>query len=549
MSFLIDNKIIENALLNWDFTLVKVLKHEESKSNVMYSCDYSKYLADTGALDELLIFINELKANKVSNNLLFSNSQFKICLHLLSIDGRLTSGYDFFSKVYCLSKYEKIVELKSLLLSDEWGKNVKVDINAEQNMVLNFALNKILSSNIANVSLLTRYIDHLFIAKNMNAIRKKSIIYSIINYCGLDNSISSEFFKLKEQYYNHIQKLLAMIHSFSPESGANLMMGRLYSLIQSNNNLSIERNNNPRVAICISGMSRADISGLRSIFEKLAIPLNADVFMHTWDVQQDWIGGARANDRFWFRTFNIDESKIPKNLLNLTYLKEHFPKISESLLTVSYSKLDKDVITSSFKLTSLLIENQDEFLERYSIGDNYKSRETLNQIKMFYGMNRVFSLLEEYERENGIRYDYVIKLRPDLIIKSGLDFSKLLELKPSDLAVPTGFYGIQDMVFYAHRDIYSQIVGIFNYMIDAKKLSPLLAFPKYDAHALFFGWLLHKDIKPVLCGIKYNVEEGIKNLKIPNLSLALEKDIHVKSKFKYPEESKWLESFLRDKAK
>lgn len=398
--------------------------------------------------------------------------------------------------------------------------------------------------------LLVKFIDHIFVSKNINDIRKKSMVCTIINYCALDVNVENQFFKLREQYYNHLQKIMSIIHGFSSEDGSRLFMFKLYQMLQKHNDFSLDKSFDlPRVAICISGMSRADISGLRFIFENLVSPLNADVFMHTWDVQQDWIGGARANDRFWFRTFNIDESKIPKNLLNLTYLKEHFPRISESLLTVSYSKLDKDVIMSNFKLTSLLVENQDEFIEKYSIGDSYKSRETLNQIKMFYGMNRVFTQLEEYEKEKGIKYDYVIKLRPDSIIKSGLDFSKLLELKPSDLAVPTGFYGIQDMVFYAHRDIYSQIVGIFNYMIDAKKLSPLAAFPKYDAHALFFGWLLHKDIKPVLCGIKYNVEEGVKNLKIPNLSLALETDINVKSKFKYPEESRWLESFLRDKAK
>ena len=104
------------------------------------------------------------------------------------------------------------------------------------------------------------------------------------------------------------------------------------------------------------------------------------------------------------------------------------------------------------------------------------------------------------------------------------------------------------MVFYAPRFSYEQAIGIFNPMLENKKLSPFLNFPKYDAHALFFAWLLKYNIKPAPCDIKYNIEEGVRNLKVPNLKGALDHDLNDNNKLKYPEETKWLENLLTKKA-
>ena len=98
------------------------------------------------------------------------------------------------------------------------------------------------------------------------------------------------------------------------------------------------------------------------------------------------------------------------------------------------------------------------------------------------------------------------------------------------------------------RFSYEQTIGVFNSMLRSKKLSPFLDFPKYDAHALVFAWLLKYNIKPAICEIRYNIEEGIRNLKVPNLKEALYKDCDEKNKQDYPEETKWLGDFLTDKS-
>lgn len=549
----ISDNLISKSLVSWDFDTVSLLKEQRYKMDIMYLPQYCKYLADIGELNKLSSLVKELKSTPIGLGL-YSSEQFNICKRLIELDERLTVDITketgFFAKVYSLTKKGDLKSLSQLLLSDNWKLNVKKDISSEDNMILNYAFNELMSSYYINSQLIVIYLHYIFEAKNINSIRKKNYLYRIINFCGMNESLSTDFFKLKEQYYNHLQKLMSMIHSFSNEDGAKIYMNKLFMLIQNHNNLSLKKNYpNPRVAICISGMSRDDLSGLFSIFQHLVKPLEADVFMHTWDTQQEWIGGARANDRFWFRTFNINELKVPKDLINLDFLCENYPNVHKALITSSYIALDEKKLTSNFNFTRLLVENQEEFIINNKINDNYKSRESFNQIKMFYGMHKVFGLLEQYEVENNFKYDYVIKVRPDLIIKQGISFSDLSKLNESELAVPTGFYGIQDMVFYGPRDIYSQIVSIFNRMLESERLSPLDKFPKYDAHALFFGWMLYKNIRPVLCGIKYNIEEGISNLKVPGLKQALSKDCNIKTRFKYPEETEWLDSFLKNKAK
>ena len=47
-----------------------------------------------------------------------------------------------------------------------------------------------------------------------------------------------------------------------------------------------------KVAICISGIYRNHINGIRKIKNNLIDPLGADVFIHTWDEKAIWLGNG-----------------------------------------------------------------------------------------------------------------------------------------------------------------------------------------------------------------------------------------------------------------
>ena len=42
-----------------------------------------------------------------------------------------------------------------------------------------------------------------------------------------------------------------------------------------------------KIAICLSGLSRCALLTFESLISNIAIPLNADIFIHTWDIDDD----------------------------------------------------------------------------------------------------------------------------------------------------------------------------------------------------------------------------------------------------------------------
>ena len=545
---------LESLSATWDFHKLAEIKYQQAKIDFRNIPSCCEFLAAIGYLDKVSDILKEINANSILYAEVSSLSDYGICLHLQKVIDELIAlnkndKESFFSDIYKKSIDNTLSDLH-IILKSKWKKNINPDISAENNMIIHFAFNKLFKSKLIDVDLAVLLIDHMFLAKNFDDIRKKTLLCDIINYFYHNSELNNCFFRLKEQYYNHLQKLMSMInHLSNGGSGANYLMDKLFSSIRNVNNLQIVSDSSPKIAICISGMLRGDLRGIESIFKLLAEPLGADVFMHTWDVQQDWIGGARASVNFWLRTFGIDASKVPKNLLDLKFLENNFPNVFNAVMTESFSPFDKETILDRFNFVSLLSENQTLFMENYMIDDNYKARNTFNQIKMFYGIYKAFSLLKEHEKMRAYRYDYIIKARPDLIIKKGLSLSDLKTLDSTSIAIPTGDYGIHDMIFYSCRDVYEQIVNLFEKMIEAKHLSPFVNYPKYDCHALLFAWLLYKNIKPALCDIKYSLSESTKNLKIPNLKEALADDCSIENHSKYPEETNWIKDFFKDKCK
>lgn len=372
----------------------------------------------------------------------------------------------------------------------------------------------------------------------------------MIDFIAKNHDLSKELFDLKHIYTIHI-RLIPLIYAISNnENGAKSLMSKVYSLIQDNNNLNMLNTEKPRIAICISGMFKSDLTNLKTIQTKLAIPLNADVFIHTWDRQQDWMGDVRRYN-FWPRVFNISNSLVPKNIQNLSFLEKNYSNVYSCLLSSVFSSLDINQVKNNIISKSILIENENNFMREHHINDNFKSRETFNQIKMFYGLYKCFELAKRKEDIEGFRYDYFIRLRADTIVNSNsISPEHLYALDNSSLAVPAGAgWGISDGFFYANRSVYERVISLWKKMKIANRLSPFEEFRDWDAHKLLGLWLLKNDIRPVPCKFSCGTIFGGETLKVPGLLAALEKDNTQENRNKFPEETQWLMEFLKDKAK
>lgn len=434
------------------------------------------------------------------------------------------------------------------LLKSEWSIHINHSTSSEDNMILSYALNLLFDEFLVDEDVLIKIIHHLHSAKTINHIRVRFILFRCIRYSAEDKELASSFFKLREQFYNHIQLIFGMMHRFINEAGARLLQKFLYDSIKQYNNLSLlktESYNFPKIALCISGINRSNMEALRDIFDKIVLLLNADVFMHTWDIQQDWIGNARPFN-FWYRTFGVRD--VPNNLTNFNFIKSYYPNIYNCLVTSHYSLLDKSKLLDEFKFQGFLCENQDEFMDEYNISDSYMARDSFNQIKMFYGIYKSFQIMKDYESKNNIKYDYVIRIRPDLALSTQLSLEDFGVLNASNIAVGIkDGAGVDDCFFYATREAYEKAVNIWESMINVKRLSPFEYFPKYDCHALMLAWLVHKNIYPVTA-IRSSLLHAGKDVRIPNLKQVLSQDCNDAIRTQYPEETKWLEDFLMDKA-
>ena len=143
------------------------------------------------------------------------------------------------------------------------------------------------------------------------------------------------------------------------------------------------------------------------------------------------------------------------------------------------SKNTKDIIHSYGKLKGIEIEQQvsqdwgcANFLVNYNTAQTSISIYGMNA--MFYSMTRVNQLRCNYEKENKIKYDYVICLRPDILLNRELDINSLLSTQaPEDIdkaiftmanpfaTVLKGFesYGITDCFFFGRPNVVDKVLS------------------------------------------------------------------------------------------
>lgn len=551
---------IKQTQLLWDFEEVIRLKKELTIINFNYFDDYIKYLADCGKLD---VIYREFEALEPSLLYKILNSQkFPVCKYLYYlIKNKILSveqEKDYKDISAFLTKIERLNfsgEFKKVseLLNKDFKNYFNDNASAQDNMIFNHIINNLIEVEHLSVPMLINISYYVLKSKNINTQRKKYLAKTLIDYCLTHHTISTQFFKLRDQYYNHLQIFLTFLSYFNNiEVGAANLVEKIYFAIKQFNDLNlITSNHKPKIAICISGICKgSDYIALESLNKYIAKPLQADLFIHTWDVRQIWSGASRPQ-YFWKGMFGILPENIPTQLNNLDFLKNNFPQISTILLSNICCNTNEEELRNILSFKSLLIENENEFLTNNDIDERYASRGHLNQIKMIYGMYKSLDLMQKYEKETGIEYDYIIRARPDTIFSKELELDKITSLQPNSIGNFMHLeVGPSDAFFFAARETYEVVIkNLWDTIINSKKLSPFEHFPKYDAHALMLTWCIVNNIKLTYSSIFFSFAQTFQHVKIPGLKNALDTDLKkTKRNKKLEEERNWLSDFLKDKS-
>ena len=158
-----------------------------------------------------------------------------------------------------------------------------------------------------------------------------------------------------------------------------------------------------KIAICISGQPRCALESFPYIKSNLIDPNNADVFIH-----MHYYENNLYMEKSHFDNGNcILEKGIDKKIIELYQPKEYLIESPRNFqkpnIIIDEKRLERSKKMNSNKLWD----------------DIEHSRHTIKQVtSMYYSIYKCNCIKELYANENGIVYDYVIRVRFDLIIKN-----------------------------------------------------------------------------------------------------------------------------------
>lgn len=482
--------------------------------------DFLVFCCDVGRLDVVFYFMRYVDAtNPLLGQFVIETPNIKR-IYDFTNDHRLEIWQ--LLSMYELSE-EKLASLKQTLLM--MISNEKKEDTFFINMIMSFYLTLLLESS--KIVLDRNQVIDLIVffknAKKTEQLRRNTCYLQLFDYV-LEHDIQG-FFRLPKQNFNHLTYLQHAIVDtpYLDKPLRDIWFEIFKNKVKQNNNLS-RYPRKLKFAICISGSYRNHQHCLESVKENLIDPLEADVYIHTWDQMSYWTGYGGAPS-VW-RTFGSDAQKVlpEKYHIDLERLTPFIPKANGILRTPLTQPLDPALFETIFKPKELIVESEKAFTDSLINPEGFsRHRGTLNQIKMFWGIKRAFDLA----LANG-KYDIIIRVRPDVKITEKImpEFFEGVENNVFYSRVwPTT--GIADIMFYATDSVIYAFTRLVDQMMELQELSPYQEYPNYDCHALLAAWVYESnfqlnnkyipgfiDVNPKipLSGLREALEADIQNL-------------------------------------
>lgn len=396
-------------------------------------------------------------------------------------------------------------------------------------MYLSFAMNRLIGKT-SKPDVFVEVLKRINNFKSISHIRKAYLTHLIAKALTPNQNII--FFP--QLRYNDLHRLLAVIYSQK-----NIFPGAssLYEYVSSSvrHQLSNSKTGSvlgsevkPRVAVCISGMYRCGNIAIESIYDNIVAPLGADVFLHSWDVMQQWPGLGGAGDEWIMRTFRREIlEKCPAQLKSKAAFKSVFPRTFEKLDTPQTASFSTEKLPEKMKLTRFKIESEADISRSTGIDlEKLASRGSTNQAKMFYGIYKAHQLAVEHEKANGFRYDYIVRCRPDVAIRNKLSFDLLDKLNKNEVGMEfSPDWGPQDQIWHASRSAALLMASLWTASVEAECLSPFPEVNEMRAHNLILGWMTSNKLQPADSPIKRNLNLVNSQSIIPDFSQELAEDL------------------------
>lgn len=153
-----------------------------------------------------------------------------------------------------------------------------------------------------------------------------------------------------------------------------------------------------KIAICFNGQIRDGVECSKSILNYIGeLKNDCDFFVHTWDIETISHNTHLPSDRHHFTQYPVEESKF-----------DSFKEIYKP----------KKMVVEEFNSTQV---------QNIQGGLRFNKKLNKNVVAMFESAFYSNELKKEYEKENNFKYDFAIKMRPDLVFSNTKNLKDDLE--------------------------------------------------------------------------------------------------------------------------
>lgn len=281
----------------------------------------------------------------------------------------------------------------------------------------------------------------------------------------------------------------------------------------------------PRIAVCISGEMRSFERAFRSIKQHLIDPYEPDIFIHTWSHR-----GAPTQARQTLPKWILRAGRYLSwvNSLNLRYVKmyDSLAKKYPDEDSVSLGRLEslyspRRIVIEDFpdnglwdlhgKVVPEILLKRIAELDHLEGKGLVSNRAVTGGLPMFYKIYACNELRKEYEREMGVNYDVIVRLRPDLQLKAIIPEETLHDIQTLHVSVmgKPGAYNncrVSDQMAWGAPDVMDCYSATW---IHLEELYKELA---RDKHAKLFGGEVVLKFYMNQCGLlveNYNLHDAL----------------------------------------
>ncbi|EIZ0998506.1 sugar transferase, partial [Campylobacter coli] len=492
------NILTERVLDNWDFNLFDNLLHENQATD-----EHLMLIYKLGKYNNLLVNSNYMRRLSVclKTNILELENFMNTCIKSNHINENFLTGQHKFSYINFLSSNFYNINLKDMRLF------LKI-------------LHEVRDSNdfICQSFFLKNVIDYSY-ANSNNFLFKDGIYFIILEiiYKNLLNTLGGKL------YYDKLRVIARKYYDQKKSYSGN------------------------KIALCLCGVLRPGWrDNIKALINSFSMLGEIDVFIYSWDMESLW-PGVGGNGIGWIRRFfHPIVNQCPSELImSNTEFSQKFPNVFNILSTELIKKVSiKDVFVLDDRIKKVALES-------YPRIENCLG-ELKNDSKIYYGIYQVYKNMEEYERQNNFKYDFVIRMRTDFsIVNNDITMEDLHLLELNEVYSARYYFGIDGSLEIGRR------CAMENYMktwlhIKENQSNPIFAscfkyFPMtcmspgngFLSHYILSQWFDFLKLRVVKMNISFSYISDFlfHNICFPDVRSELDKDIkHIKEKKVYTEE-------------